>query len=52
MTLAGNPYPSAIDMADVVYDNANVGAIWYYDEDRSIDSHYYSQKRNPNRLFT
>lgn len=45
MTLAGNPYPSALDMADVVSDNPAVGAIWYYDEDRDIDSHYYTDKR-------
>ncbi len=45
MTLAGNPYPSAIDLAMVITDNPNVGAIWFYDEDRGIDSHYYSQKR-------
>jgi hypothetical protein len=45
MTLVGNPYPSAIDMADVVMDNPNVSTIWYYDEDRDIDSHYYTDKR-------
>ncbi len=45
MTLVGNPYPSAIDMADVVMDNPNVSTIWYYDEDREIDSHYYTDKR-------
>ncbi|KXN98107.1 hypothetical protein LS48_13395 [Aequorivita aquimaris] len=46
MTLSGNPYPSALDMNKFYHDSANavLGAIYYYDEDRSVMSHYYSQK--------
>jgi hypothetical protein len=43
MALAGNPYPSAIDLTaffnDV--DNNGVAAIMYWDEDRTVNSHYY-----------
>jgi hypothetical protein len=45
MTLTGNPYPSALDLALVVFNNLNVGAIWFWDEDRTIDSHYYTDNR-------
>ncbi|MCG2418899.1 T9SS type A sorting domain-containing protein [Aequorivita sp. F47161] len=46
MTFTGNPYPSALDLNKLFYDNGNgeLGAIWYYDENRSVASHYYSQK--------
>ncbi|MAB39397.1 MAG: hypothetical protein CL528_04060 [Aequorivita sp.] len=47
MTLAGNPYPSAMDLNELFYDlpeNAALGTFWYYDEDRTVASHYYSQK--------
>jgi hypothetical protein len=44
MTLAGNPYPSAIDLAMVVNTNP-VSTIWFWDEDRGIDSHYYIDNR-------
>lgn len=46
MTLTGNPYPSALDLNKVFYDgtNAALGEIYYYDEDRSVMSHFYSQK--------
>jgi len=47
MTLAGNPYPSALDLNKLFYDlpeNNNLSAIWYYDEDRSVMSHLYSEK--------
>ena len=47
MTLAGNPYPSALDLNELFYDlpeNAALGTFWYYDEDRTVASHYYSQK--------
>ena len=47
MTLSGNPYPSALDLNKLYYDltvNAALGTFWYYDEDRSVASHYYSQK--------
>lgn len=45
MTLAGNPYPSALDLNWVFYDseNADLGAFYYYDEDRTIGSHFYSE---------
>ena len=47
MTLAGNPYPSALDLNKMFYDlpdNNELGTFWYYDEDRTVASHYYSQK--------
>src|SRR5690606_18242217 len=46
MTLAGNPYPSALDLNKLFHDpeNTALGTFWYYDEDRTVDSHYYSQK--------
>ncbi|WP_026452001.1 T9SS type A sorting domain-containing protein [Aequorivita capsosiphonis] len=46
MTLSGNPYPSALDMQQVFSDTDNVAlnSIFYYDEDRSVMSHYYSDK--------
>lgn len=46
MTLSGNPYASALDLNQLFYDTGNteLGALWYYDEDRSVYSHYYSQK--------
>src|SRR5690606_29222763 len=46
MTLAGNPYPSALDLNKLFYDpeNTALGEFWYYDEDRTVDSHYYSEK--------
>ncbi|HBL80603.1 MAG TPA: hypothetical protein DDZ79_12110 [Aequorivita sp.] len=46
MTLAGNPYPSALDLNKLYYDSENsaLGTFWYYDEDRSVASHYYSNK--------
>ena len=46
MTLAGNPYPSALDLNELFYDSENTAldTFWYYDEDRTVASHYYSQK--------
>ncbi len=46
MTLAGNPYPSALDLNQLFYDadNEELAALWYYDEDRTVPSHYYSEK--------
>ncbi|MAB56210.1 MAG: hypothetical protein CL524_01535 [Aequorivita sp.] len=46
MTLSGNPYPSALDLNQLFYDSGNeeLGALWFYDEDRNVNSHYYSQK--------
>ena len=45
MTLSGNPYPSALDLAAVFEDNPDLGAIWYWDEDRTINSHQYLDNR-------
>lgn len=45
MTLAGNPYPSALDLSLVVSGNPRVSTIWFWDEDRTIDSHYYIDNR-------
>lgn len=46
MTLSGNPYPSALDLNRVFFDTENnaLSAFYFYDEDRSVASHYYSQK--------
>lgn len=46
MVLAGNPYPSILDLNRVFYDSQNEDLIsfYYYDEDRSVMSHYYSDK--------
>ncbi|WP_310991686.1 T9SS type A sorting domain-containing protein [Aequorivita marina] len=46
MTLTGNPYPSALDLNKVFFESGNdaLGQIYYYDENRDIMSHYYSQK--------
>ncbi|QQX76071.1 MULTISPECIES: T9SS type A sorting domain-containing protein [Aequorivita] len=47
MTLSGNPYPSAMDLNKLFYDlpdNNELSTFWYYDEDRTVASHYYSQK--------
>ncbi|MCH9661723.1 MAG: T9SS type A sorting domain-containing protein [Bacteroidetes bacterium] len=42
-TLSGNPYASALDLKDVFYETGNEEIIQfaYWDEDRSINSHYY-----------
>ncbi len=46
MTLTGNPYPSALDLNQVFWEpgNEELNAIFYYDEDRTVMSHLYSQK--------
>jgi hypothetical protein len=40
-TLTGNPYPSALDLNKVFIDNTNIDSFKYWDEDRSVNSHYY-----------
>lgn len=55
MTLAGNPYPSALDLNKLFYDlpdNAALGTFRYYDEDRTVASHYYSQKPYGYGIYT
>lgn len=46
MTLSGNPYPSALDLNRVFHESGNepISAFYFYDEDRTVDSHYYSEK--------
>ncbi len=44
-TLTGNPYPSALDLAMVVNNNAMVNSIRFWEQDRTINSHYYSAAR-------
>lgn len=46
MTLTGNPYPSALDLQAVFEESGNddLDAIYFYDEDRTVMSHLYSQK--------
>jgi hypothetical protein len=54
MTLAGNPYPSALDLNKLFWDpeNTDLGTFWYYDEDRTVESHYYSQKPYGYGIYT
>jgi hypothetical protein len=55
MTLAGNPYPSAMDLNELFYDlpeNAALGTFWYYDEDRTVPTHYYSNKPYGYGIYT
>lgn len=42
-TLSGNPYASALDLKDVFYDsdNTEIAEFHYWDEDRTVNSHYY-----------
>lgn len=46
MTLSGNPYPSALDLNWVFYEpgNEELDAFYYYDADRTVGSHFYSDK--------
>lgn len=46
MTLSGNPYPSALDLNQLFYEpgNEELGELFYYDEDRTVDSHFYANK--------
>lgn len=59
-TLAGNPYPSALNLYRVAYDSDNwigppsggnpgttaiINSFCYWDEDRGVNSHLYSQNR-------
>lgn len=46
MTLSGNPYPSALDLNWVFYEpeNEELAAFYYYDADRTVGSHFYSDK--------
>lgn len=43
VTLAGNPYPSALDLTAFFNDPVHngVSAIMFWDEDRTVNSHYY-----------
>lgn len=43
-TLIGNPYPSALDARDFIYDTNNVslldsGSLYYWEQDQTISSH-------------
>ncbi|MEM7187313.1 MAG: T9SS type A sorting domain-containing protein [Bacteroidota bacterium] len=42
-TLAGNPYPSALNLYDVFNDpdNTEIDSFKFWDEDRSVNSHLY-----------
>ncbi|MDC1325467.1 T9SS type A sorting domain-containing protein [Ulvibacter sp.] len=39
--LSGNPYPSALDLNKVFFDNPTIDCFKYWDEDKSVNSHYY-----------
>lgn len=39
--LSGNPYPSALDLVAFYNDNPDINSIIFWDEDRSINSHFY-----------
>lgn len=53
-TLAGNPYPSALDLNRVFYDSENIdiGQFRYWDEDHNIDGHLYSQNQGGYGIYT
>ncbi|NRA91874.1 MAG: T9SS type A sorting domain-containing protein [Psychroserpens sp.] len=44
LTLAGNPYPSAIDARDYIWDTTNrnsiTGTLFFWEQDLSVNSHY------------
>lgn len=46
MVLAGNPYPSVLDLNWLFHDtpNHNLVAFYFYDEDRTVKSHLYREK--------
>ena len=46
-TLTGNPYPSALDLAAFFNDSDNneIDAIYFWDEDRSINSHNHTANK-------
>jgi len=46
-TLAGNPYPSALNLYAVFNDgdNGEINSFKYWDEDRSINSHFYRDNK-------
>lgn len=51
----GNPYPSALDLNAFLYDPANSGLlkeIKFYDEDRSINSHFYVDNKAGYSVWT
>ncbi|MFC7357367.1 T9SS type A sorting domain-containing protein [Jejudonia soesokkakensis] len=39
--LSGNPYPSALDLVAFYNDNPDLNSIIFWDEDRTINSHFY-----------
>jgi hypothetical protein len=39
--LSGNPYPSALDLNKVFFDNITIDSFKFWDEKRDVDSHYY-----------
>lgn len=45
LTLSGNPYPSALDLNRVFWDsdNSELDNFKYWDEDKTKNSHYYSE---------
>ncbi|MGV6829913.1 MAG: T9SS type A sorting domain-containing protein [Flavobacteriales bacterium] len=45
LTLSGNPYPSALDLNRMFWDpdNSEIVSFKYWDEDKTKNSHYYSQ---------
>jgi len=47
VTLSGNPYPSALDLNRVFYDedNSEIVQFRFWDEDRSINSHLYRENK-------
>ncbi len=46
-TFSGNPYPSALDLNRVFWDadNTEITEFWYWDEDRTIDSHMFTANK-------
>ena len=54
LTLSGNPYPSALDLNAVFHDasNTSVNSFWYWDEDRTVNSHYYVDNKGGYGVWT
>jgi hypothetical protein len=40
-SLSGNPYPSALDLNEVFYENTDIESFRYWDEDWTKDGHYF-----------
>ncbi len=55
-TLVGNPYPSALDARDYIWDihnvNAITGTLYYWEQDQSVDSHFIEDYQGGYATYT